>query len=206
MESDRPLENDLIPLDVFSDMTLADVKALVQGDTNIPPAAQHLFHNNQVITDASQTLERLQVKDGDMLGMAVRDPSKLGHRRPQEQEQGRSVQRQRQGPDPESLRLQIIGDPRIRHQIRETAPEIADAADDRQKFHDLFNQHQRKLAEAQAEKEAHLAVLNSDPFNIEAQKEIEEMIRLERVQENVQEALENNPECKHAHIPFTWIF
>ena len=178
-------------------MTLADVKALIQGDTNIDPAAQHLFHNNQIITDVSQTLERLQVKDGDMLGMAVRDPSNLGHRRAATQPQGRTQQRQRQGPDPESLRLQIIGDPRIRTQIRDTAPELADAADDRNKFHDLFNQHQRRLAEAQAEKEAHLAVLNSDPFNVEAQKEIEEMIRLERVQENVQEALENNPECKH---------
>lgn len=174
-------------------MTLADVKALVEGDTRIPAEAQHFFFNSRQIADASQTLERLQVKDGDMLGLAVRDPAQLGQR-PRAGPQARSARRQRQGPDPESLRLQLIGDARIRADIRRSAPELADAADDKDKFHDLFDQHQRKLAQAQAEREAHLAALNADPFNVDAQREIEEMIRMERVNENIEEAIQNNPE------------
>ena len=176
-------------------MTLADVKALIEADTNIPPTAQHIFFNNRLIADSSQTLEILRVGEGDMLGLTMRDPSAVEQRRPQAQP-GRGAQRPRQGPDPESVRLQILGDPRLRAQVRETDPGLADAAEDRSRFHDLFNEHQRRLAQSQAEKEARIALLNSDPFNAEAQREIEEMIRLERVQENVQEALENNPECK----------
>jgi DNA damage-inducible protein 1 len=179
-------------------MTFNDIKALVHGDTNIAPSSQHFYYNNRVVTDNSQTLEQLNIQEGDMLGMAVQDPSEFARRRTQQesasQPSARPAQRQRDAPDPERLRLHIVGDPRMLDQVRRQDPELAAAANNRSQFHSLWNQKQRSLAQAQAEKEAELALLNADPFNLEAQSKIEEMIRQERVAENVQKALEDNPE------------
>ena len=41
---------------------------------------------------------------------------------------------------------------------------------------------------------AHQELVNSDPFNVEAQKKIEEAIRQERVAENLEHAIEYSPE------------
>lgn len=79
-------------------------------------------------------------------------------------------------------------------EVRRQDPELANVANDKDQFHAVWDQKQRNLAQTQAEKEAELALLNADPFNLEAQAKIEEMIRQERVAENVQKALEDNPE------------
>lgn len=50
--------------------------------------------------------------------------------------------------------------------------------------------YQRQYREAQAEKQRQIALLNADPYDIEAQKRIEEAIRQEAVLENMQHALE----------------
>jgi DNA damage-inducible protein 1 len=39
-----------------------------------------------------------------------------------------------------------------------------------------------------------MRLLNEDPFNIDAQRKIEEMIRQQSVQDNLQHAYEHNPE------------
>lgn len=81
-------------------------------------------------------------------------------------------------------------------EVRRQDPELAEAANNRDRFHTVWNQRQRQIAQAEAEKNAQLALLNADPFNAEAQRKIEEMIQHERIQENIQKALEENPECK----------
>jgi DNA damage-inducible protein 1 len=185
-------------MDVFPDMTFNDIKALVQDEINVPPASQHFFFNQQPIVDTNQTLTQVGIGEGDMLGMAVEDPEE-GVRRGQRSAQQSSSQQgplRTERPDPERMRLHIVGDPRMMAEVRERDPELAEAANDRDRFHTLWNQRQRQGAQAEAEKNAQLALLNADPFNAEAQRKIEEMIQHERIQENIQKALEETPECE----------
>jgi DNA damage-inducible protein 1 len=81
-------------------------------------------------------------------------------------------------------------------EVRRQDPELADAASSSDTFHTIWSQRQSQAAQIEAEKHAQLALLNADPFNAEAQRKIEEMIKHERIQENIQKALEENPECK----------
>ena len=81
-------------------------------------------------------------------------------------------------------------------EVRRQDPELADAANNREDFHRAWTERQRQAAQAESEKNAQLALLNADPFNVEAQQKIEEMIRQEAIQANVQKALEENPECE----------
>jgi DNA damage-inducible protein 1 len=201
--SDVTLNTDLIPMDVFLDMTLNDVRAIVEDEFKVPAISQVFFHNNVPLTDNSKTLAELNITEGDMLGLAIQNPGD-DSRRKRPQEEGSSSQRQqrpRGGPDPERFRLHLVEDPRMLEEVRSRDPELANAANYPDRFHAVWDQRQRTLAQAQAEREEQLELLNADPFNVEAQAKIEEAIRQERVQENAQKALEENPECEHP-LPF----
>jgi len=185
-------------MDVFPDMTLNDIKALVEAEINVPPAAQHYMHNNQPLSDGTKTLTQLNVTEGDMLSLAVQSSREGQRRRRNEQEDtGRQpAQRSRDGVDPERMRLHMLGDSRVMSEVRDQFPELADAAQDRDRFRVVWDERQRTNAQAQQDKEEQIRALEADPFNAEAQAKIEEMIRQERVQENMQKAMEENPECK----------
>lgn len=203
VSSDVAIDSDLVPLEVGPDMTLADLKAVIQAETNISPPTQHLFHNNDLCKDNSKTLGEIGIVEGDMLGMHVRSQDESVRRRARQTAAGRASQpggesnaprRQRRGPDPEMLRLQMLGDSRVRDEVRKQAPELADAADDPERFRNLLMQKQREEEEAEAQKEAEIAMLNADPFNVDAQRKIEEHIRQAAVMENLQNAMEHHPE------------
>lgn len=50
--------------------------------------------------------------------------------------------------------------------------------------------YQTQMRQAQEEKQRQMELLNSDPYDIEAQKRIEEAIRMEAVLENMEHAME----------------
>lgn len=192
--SDRDIQSDFISLDVGPDMTLNDIKAFIEAEINVPPSSQLFLQDSRPVTDTSITLAQLNVQEGDVVAMAIQSTSP--RRRPaQETATGQpAARRARSGNDPEQLRLRILGDPVSLAECQRQDPELAAAAPHRQRFHDLWNDKRKQYEQMQREKEEQIARLEADPFNVEAQQKIEEMIRQERVAENLQKAMEEFPE------------
>lgn len=176
-------------------MTLATLRESIQAESTIPPTSQHIYHNGRLISDDAQTMEQLQIADGEMLALHVRDmrgstgvPEQA--RRPQPRRRAGNEQ------DPELIRLQILGQPALRQQLQSQHPELASAVDDPARFAQIFLDSQNREQRERQERQREIERLNDDPFNIENQRKIEEMIRQERVMENLQNAMEHNPEGK----------
>lgn len=96
--------------------------------------------------------------------------------------------------DPELIRLQVLGNPALRQQLQGQHPELASAVDDPARFARIFTDSQDRERRERNERQREIERLNDDPFNVENQRKIEEMIRQERVMENLQNAMEHNPE------------
>jgi DNA damage-inducible protein 1 len=187
-------------------MTVETLRSSIQAETKIEPPAQHLYHNGQLITDDSKTLTELQDSDGDMLALHVRDMR--GHTgvpvpaARAQQPASRPVNRSGLEQDPEVIRLQILGTAHLRAELARQQPELAAALEDPQRFAQIFNASFDRERRERQERQRMINRLNEDPFDVEAQAKIEEMIRQERVMENLQNAMEHNPEgaCRYCRI------
>ncbi|RDA91657.1 hypothetical protein CP533_0040, partial [Ophiocordyceps camponoti-saundersi (nom. inval.)] len=192
-------QDSLLQLEIFPDMTLSTLRESLHAESSVPPTAQHIYHNGRLISDDAKTMEQLQIADGDMLAVHVREtrgataaPGQA--QRPQDQPSAQPRRRQGGDNDPEMLRLQLLGNPALRQQLQSTQPELAAAVDDSSRFARLLLEAQDQERRDRLDRLREVERLNEDPFNIENQRKIEDMIRQERVMENLQNAMEHNPE------------
>ena len=188
-------------------MTVADLKAVIHSDTDISPTIQLLHYNGTTLDNDTITLAQIQLKDNDVLEMSLQKPRQAARRQGTASTRGRGIAQPRQarnsgasGADPEVVRLQALGDPRVLQQIRQHKPELADAVSDARRFRDIWETMEAQAQEAELEKQREVIALNADPFNIEAQRKIEESIRLQQVSENLRTALDYTPEGKSLMI------
>ncbi|KAL2258508.1 hypothetical protein VTK26DRAFT_8162 [Humicola hyalothermophila] len=179
-------------------MTVETLRSSIQAETTHPPVAQHLYHNGQLVNDNSKTLTELGITDGDMLALHVRDmrASAAFPSSSRSGDQGRARQQSASAAlqDPEVIRLQLLGDPNLRGELSRSRPDLVAALEDPQRFARLYADSLDRERRERAERHRQIQLLNADPFDPAAQARIEEIIRQERVMENLQNAMEHNPE------------
>ena len=191
----------ILSFDLSPDLSISDLKDFINAESNIPQASQLLFLNGTPVQGDDKTLEKAGIKDGDMLAMSMRQPEQennMGSRRRQQNAQRPPPGDKAQ--EIEQLRSSILANPSAMAQMRDRRPDLAEAINDPNRFREVFLQMEREKENLENEKLEQMQLLNDDPFNVEAQKKIEEIIRQERVQENLQQAYEYTPEGQFISI------
>lgn len=191
------LDQELLTLDLPPGLSIADLKGFVTAETNLPQSSQQFYLNNNHLQPDSKTLEEAGVKDGDMLAMLTRQqPASASNQTSmQTQPSQRGAQRQGTSADEiETTRLSILGNPGTIASIRQQRPALAEAINDPARFREVWLEMIRDDRQREEEQLQQMRLLNEDPFDVEAQRKIEEMIRQESVQQNLQHAYEHNPE------------
>ncbi|KAG1143836.1 hypothetical protein G6F37_009453 [Rhizopus arrhizus] len=163
-------------LEIDSQMAIEDLKALLEAESGVAPAAQRLFYHGKELVEPKKTLEEYYVGHNEVIHMQ------------------RIVQASSSHPDFDAMRQHVLMDQRLLQQLERTNPELANAArHDPAKFSAMVEQIEQSRRTAEFQK-AQLAALNDDPFDVEAQKRIEDAIRQENIAANLEAAMEYNPE------------
>ena len=171
----------------------------MHAETQLPQASQQFYLNNTPIQGDQKSLEEAGIRDGDMLAMLMRQEQQQSNMAPRRPQQQGGQRRGAQGTGPqeiETARLSILGNPAAMAQVREQRPALAEAINDTNRFRDVWLEMIREDEVRETERLEQMRLLNEDPFNVDAQRKIEEMIRQQSVQENLQFAYEHNPEGK----------
>ncbi|CAN1167408.1 Protein DNA-DAMAGE INDUCIBLE 1, partial [Linum perenne] len=184
MTSDEQISS----LDVDPNETVENIKALLEVETQVPLQQQQLLYNGKEIRNAEK-LSALGVKDDDLIMMVSRGPGSQSNN-----------MNSRLGDPSENaaaFQEQVRRDPNLMSQLFQADPELAQLVlgNDLNRLQELLKLRQRQRSELRRQQEAELALLEADPFDVEAQKKIEAAIRQKGIDENWEAALEHNPEA-----------
>lgn len=168
---------------------------MVEAEAKFPASTQSYFFNGQALRNDTQTLEDAGIKDGEMLAMMV------NRRNSPPVPQSTNPTSRTSAPDEptspeaiERIRNEIVSNPQTLSRLIQQQPNLAAVINEPVQFRNLWLQMLSERDRMQRDRQNHLAMLNEDPFNPEAQKKIEDMIRREKIEANLQYAYENNPE------------
>jgi len=183
-------------VDVDPEMELGDMMALLEAESGIPTSQQAIFLGAKHLNNPKATLQSYGIKDDDMLMLRdTQAPSTSRGLSSSSVSQQQSSSAGDVNSPAEIARGQLLANADLMQQLREAEPEIAEAAmNNPAKFRELYNARGDRYRRMQEEKRQMEQLVMADPFDIDAQRKIEEAIRQERVLENMEHAMEFSPE------------
>ncbi|PKI84175.1 DNA damage-inducible protein 1 [Malassezia vespertilionis] len=174
-------EQNTFPIDTDATIEVENFKVFLEADTNIPAEQQVLQFQGTKLEDGKRTLASYGVSDQDLLMLA--DARKVVP--------GAGTQWEENGRMAEVARSQILQSVPLQDQLRSSNPALLDAAlHSQERFLQAIGHQRGHLQQMRARSDLALA----DPFDVEAQRRIEEAIREEQVYANMEHAMEYNPE------------
>lgn len=184
-------DEQIVTLDVDRDESVENLKALLEVETQVPLQQQQLLYNGREMRN-SDKLSALAVGDGDLV-MMVSSATSLSSAPANDlsfKQDGSAV-------NPSAFRQHLRNDSNLMAQLFQNDPELAQAVlgNDLNKLQDLLRLRHQHKSELRRRKEEEMALLYADPFDVEAQRKIEEAIRQKGIEENWAAALEYNPEA-----------
>eukprot|EP01102_Stenamoeba_stenopodia_P002425 TRINITY_DN1224_c0_g1_i1.p1 TRINITY_DN1224_c0_g1~~TRINITY_DN1224_c0_g1_i1.p1 ORF type:complete len:474 (+),score=149.37 TRINITY_DN1224_c0_g1_i1:117-1424(+) len=170
-----------------------NIKALVSVETGIDLPQQALLYNGTEMQD-QRTLESYGVKEHDLIFVTTKD--RLAPARPQQLQQ-----QLQQGPggkiNPREFIEYVRSNPELLGQLLQSNPPLASAVleENIEVIDQILSQQTEARRRQLEEQQRRIARLNADPFDMETQKQIEEEIRMENVNANMESAIEHHPEA-----------
>ncbi|KAL9235255.1 hypothetical protein vseg_010030 [Gypsophila vaccaria] len=181
-------DEQIISLDIDRDEAVENVKALLEVESGVALQQQQLLYNGKEMRN-HEKLSSLGVVDGDLIMM-------VSSSAPVSRSTDLGLNPDGSAVNPTAFQQQLRGDSNMMARIFQSDPELAQAisGNDLNKFQEILRLRHRQREEMRRREEEELALLQADPFDVEAQKKIEAAIRQKGIDENWAAALEHNPE------------
>ncbi|KMZ74046.1 DNA damage-inducible protein 1 [Zostera marina] len=181
-------EEQFITVEVDPNESVENVKALLEVETGVAIQKQQLQFNGKEMGD-SERLNGIGVGEGDLITMTQKASAGVPNRDLSLNSDGSAV-------NAIAFQEHIRQDSQSMAHLFQNDPSLAQAflGNDINTLQNLLRERHQRTLELRRKENEQLALMYSDPFDIESQKKIEESIRQKGIDENWQAAIEHNPE------------
>uniref|UniRef100_H0UUW6 DNA damage inducible 1 homolog 1 n=1 Tax=Cavia porcellus TaxID=10141 RepID=H0UUW6_CAVPO len=217
----RDLSEETFSLQVSPDFELCNFKVLCELESRVPAEEIQIVYMERFLTDNHCSLGSYGLKDGDVVVLLQRDnvgsrppgqtpnqsrvdfstvpqpgtsSSRQQHQHQHQHQQQNHQQASAAGMDsPAAIRSMLLSSPHDLSLLKERNPVLAEAllSGNLETFSRVLMEQQREIALREEER---LRLFSADPFDQEAQAKIEEEIRQQNIEENMNIAMEEAPE------------